>query len=201
MTSGIYRIRNLKNGNTYIGSAISLTTRRRQHLAALRSGRHDNGKLQRAWNKYGQEVFSFEILLFCDPDRLIFYEQAAIDSLKPYYNICRKAGSTFGRKMSVSARKKMSLAKLGHTPTESQLAALAAGRNPGGWNAGRPLPDWHRKKISDAMKGKQNTLGHTLSLEHRRKLSLRLIGNKRGSGRPHDSLGRFCSPTSVKSPQ
>ena len=55
--SGIYIIRNLINGNVYIGSAVRIDSRKRQHLHKLRSGKHENGHLQKAWNKYGEDSF------------------------------------------------------------------------------------------------------------------------------------------------
>jgi predicted GIY-YIG superfamily endonuclease len=51
--SGIYVIANTINGKVYVGSAVHLAARIRDHSMRLSRGIHPNGKLQRAWSKYG----------------------------------------------------------------------------------------------------------------------------------------------------
>lgn len=58
----IYRITNMANGKYYIGSAESFARREWQHKYDLRRGVHKNPRLQAAWNKYGADMFVFEIL-------------------------------------------------------------------------------------------------------------------------------------------
>jgi group I intron endonuclease len=60
--SGIYQIRNILDGKIYVGSAKNLKTRWTTHLWALRSKKHFNIHLQRAFDKYGENSFIFEIL-------------------------------------------------------------------------------------------------------------------------------------------
>lgn len=60
---GIYRITNLKNGNSYIGkTGMNFGDRWDCHKAQLNGGYHDNSHLQRAWNKYGSKSFEFCVL-------------------------------------------------------------------------------------------------------------------------------------------
>lgn len=59
---GIYSIRFGLNERIYIGSAMNLGRRKSQHLYKLRRNIHDNPKLQNYYNKYGEELFSFNIL-------------------------------------------------------------------------------------------------------------------------------------------
>lgn len=60
---GIYRIVNLVNGKAYIGQTKEKFQRRYWlHRWELRKGKHDNKHLQRAWDKYGEENFVFEIV-------------------------------------------------------------------------------------------------------------------------------------------
>ena len=74
--SGIYQIRNLVNGKVYVGSAVNLQHRRREHRSDLRNGTHHSIKLQRAYNKYGESSFAFEILEYVeDRNQLIEREQ------------------------------------------------------------------------------------------------------------------------------
>lgn len=64
--SGIYAITNQVNGKVYIGKSISIGRRWKEHKYELRYNKHCNEYLQNAWNKYGEENFSFEIVEECD---------------------------------------------------------------------------------------------------------------------------------------
>jgi group I intron endonuclease len=97
--SGIYKIVNLKNNKLYIGSAagkFGIYQRFQDHKKTLRSNRHSNFYLQKSWNKYNEESFSFEVVEFCEKEKCIEREQFYINSLSPEYNICRTAGNTLG---------------------------------------------------------------------------------------------------------
>lgn len=60
---GIYAIKNTSNGKVYIGStAKSFKVRFNQHISKLRCNKHHCIHLQNAFNKYGEEIFDFEIL-------------------------------------------------------------------------------------------------------------------------------------------
>ena len=59
---GIYCIRFGLIERIYIGSTMNLSRRRCQHLYKLKRNIHDNPKLQNYYNKYGEELFSFQIL-------------------------------------------------------------------------------------------------------------------------------------------
>jgi|2_EtaG_2_1085320.scaffolds.fasta_scaffold01715_7 group I intron endonuclease len=79
----------------------------------LRGNYHFNKHLQAAWNKYGEEYFSFSVLLVCDKKLLTDYEQKFLDILQPGYNKSPLATSSLGRKMSEESKKRISLAKKG----------------------------------------------------------------------------------------
>lgn len=85
--TGIYCIKNLVNGKMYIGSTSQpFKTRFYQHKNSLVKNKHGNCILQRAWNKYGEASFSFQVLEPCS-EQLNAREQHYFDSLKPAYNI------------------------------------------------------------------------------------------------------------------
>lgn len=111
--SGIYEIVNTVSGKRYVGSAVNFENRWRLHQHRLSIGLHHNSPLQCAWDKYGQEMFTFRLLLICAREHLVFYEQRAIDILCPEYNICRKAGSTFGFKFTEKSRAKIAAKAMG----------------------------------------------------------------------------------------
>lgn len=61
-SSGVYRIINLKNNKSYIGSSGNIYRRKQEHFRELGRNKHHNEHLQKAYNKYGKEYFIFEIL-------------------------------------------------------------------------------------------------------------------------------------------
>lgn len=86
MSSGIYKITNTVNGKIYVGSSKVLEERWSRHVRELKQNIHHNIHLQRAWNKYGEENFSFDVLEVVESDLLV-KEQYWIDKLNPAYNI------------------------------------------------------------------------------------------------------------------
>ena len=87
---GIYRIRNLKNDKSYYGSAKNIKRRWSRHKSQLKYGRHENLILQRAWNKYGENSFIFEIVEICEESLLLITEQKYLN-LNPEYNIGKQS--------------------------------------------------------------------------------------------------------------
>lgn len=70
--TGIYAIKNLVNGNLYIGQTMrSFQKRYWHHQWKLRNNQHDNIHLQNAWNLYGEENFIFDIVELCDDKTII----------------------------------------------------------------------------------------------------------------------------------
>lgn len=59
---GIYKIENKVNGKVYIGESNNIKKRWDEHIEDLNNNKHHSYKLQIAWNKYGKDNFSFEIL-------------------------------------------------------------------------------------------------------------------------------------------
>lgn len=78
---GVYKIINNTNGKYYIGSTkMKVRLRLNHHMQALRNNRHKNTYLQRAWNKYGEESFSFTVLENCTKNEVYQREQHYLDS-------------------------------------------------------------------------------------------------------------------------
>lgn len=143
--SGIYEIVNLVNGKRYVGSAVDLTQRWREHRSGLTRGKHHSRHLQAAWNKYGETSFAFRALMDCAPADLLREEQAEFDRRRPEYNICPTAGSTLGRPHSAETRRKIGSSKLGLKMP--------------------PRSDEHRSKLSAVQKGKQISPEHMAALQ------------------------------------
>jgi group I intron endonuclease len=84
---GVYLITCSGNGKKYIGSTKnSFEQRRRNHWTALARGKHGNPALQNSWNKWGEETFSWEILVECEESELLQEEDRLMklhDTLSP----------------------------------------------------------------------------------------------------------------------
>lgn len=94
---GIYQIKNVINGNIYIGSSNDIlgTRWKKGHIPDLIKGRHTNGHLQNAWNKYGQNNFEFSVIeecSDCSEENLEEREQWYFNNWAPEYNIVKTAG-------------------------------------------------------------------------------------------------------------
>ena len=110
--SGVYAIVNKKNSKFYIGSSSDIKQRHKMHLWALRGNYHENKKLQRAFNKYGEQNFILKILEICN-EKLIEKEQYWMnltECVKKGYNIntqAEKPPSWKGKKHSIKTKIKI----------------------------------------------------------------------------------------------
>ena len=165
---GVYKITNKINGKYYYGSTTASIRRRwNLHRCQLLNDCHPCEHLQKSWNKYGEDNFEFSIVLLCDPDNCLYYEQLFLDKYWDAgikcYNICKVAGNQLGIKRSIETKKKMSDAKAGKNNP-------MYGKSPP--NKGKKTSEQTRKKQSDVKKGKLHTI------EHRKKIGDSLIGRK-----------------------
>ena len=153
--TGVYKITNQINGKIYIGSA--------SHSFRYRWTKKYNSVLIKAFEKYGRENFKFEILLICDPEDCLIYEQIALDYYQPWvktgkgYNICKVADSWLGLKHTEETKNKMSLAKLGkpgnrlgYKTTEETKQKQSLVRKKLIQNGWAPSEE-HKKKISESL--------------------------------------------------
>jgi group I intron endonuclease len=103
LTCGVYKILNTANGKFYIGCSNNVFQRWSEHKNDLRNKTHHSIHLQRAWDKYGEDNFVFELIEETDENDRIEHEQCYLNNLKPYdknvgYNISPNAigGSGYG---------------------------------------------------------------------------------------------------------
>lgn len=90
--SAIYIITCIYNDKHYIGSSVKYRTRLSKHRKDLRNGKHHSFHLQRAWDKYGEKNFKFDLLEEYDESLLPFMEYYWIMAIGSYkreygYNI------------------------------------------------------------------------------------------------------------------
>lgn len=76
---GIYKITNKINGKVYIGQAIDINDRWQRHRRS-----HDNCAIHLAFNKYGIDNFTFEVIEECLPELLDEREIYWIDHFQSY---------------------------------------------------------------------------------------------------------------------
>jgi len=111
--TGIYRIAFLNSKKTYIGSSVNIGKRRREHLSGLRNNRHYNKHLQNAYNLYGEDNMTFEVIVLCEQEHLLVFEEQKIKEYDSYfkgYNLVENPTKTnFGLKHTETSREKMSL--------------------------------------------------------------------------------------------
>lgn len=91
----VYKIINKANGKIYIGSTIDAERRKGDHFRDLRRKKHCNNYLQKAWNKYGEDSFEFEVIEVTNLECQYIREQYYLDTLKPFkengYNLTKNA--------------------------------------------------------------------------------------------------------------
>jgi group I intron endonuclease len=187
MTCGVYNIQNITNGHCYVGSSVNIEGRIRQHSKGLETGTHPSAYFQRAYDKYGEDNFEYDILKVCGRDELLLHEQHYMDLLDSRYNVSHIAGkievteeirrgrrerflgnqyakgnqNAKGKKLSEERRRQISDILKGHKSSESQKECLNIGRI---IRTMRYVPAWNK--------------GKHLSEMHRHNLSISKIGKK-----------------------
>ena len=158
MTCGIYKIVNLLDGKTYVGSSAKVEHRlRHHHLHRLRRNTHWNPHLQAAWNRDGEASFRLELVEETSPEHLLDREQHWMDFFRSFerekgYNISPTANRS---EWSEESKAKASLNRKGKSPV------------PAGWRHTNET----RIQISRALKGRKKP---RFSKEHRDKLGSRV---------------------------
>ena len=165
---GIYLITNKINGHMYVGQSTNIHKRWRQHCALYDL---DSSLVEKAIAKYGEENFSFDIIITLenDTEKLNDAEREWIAILNTYedknhYN--QTPGGDFNPAKVPEIASKISEAKKGKKYSEETRKKMSEAHK------GQKLSEEARKKISKAHKGKKK------SKEHRKKLSEAQTGKK-----------------------
>lgn len=111
---GIYCIENVRNKKKYIGLSTNIYKRWIQHRADLNNNHHINQHLQSAWNIFGEDNFSFEIIEICSKDMLSSREIYYIDLYKTtnnQYGYNQTSGGDGINNLSPKCAEKISIAE------------------------------------------------------------------------------------------
>jgi len=184
MKNVIYKIRNVVNGNFYIGSTVDSRKRFWAHRKELRAGLHVCVYLQRAWNKYGEDCFKFEIIeQLNDKAELFPAEQKWLDEHfgKDYcYNVSKHADAPMRdaspeMRARLAAKTKAWLERDGHPRTGAgwsdeaklQISKSRKGKHAGEshYRYGQTVSEETRQKIGDTQRGKPKAPGREISPE------------------------------------
>jgi group I intron endonuclease len=84
----IYKIENVANGHSYVGSTVEPRRRWNTHRNSLRANKHTSPFLQQAWNKHKEAVFVYRPLLVCSVGQRAMYEDIAIKAMG-HYNLLK----------------------------------------------------------------------------------------------------------------
>lgn len=63
--------------------------------------------MQAAWNKYGEEAFTFSVLVRCPAEQVLIYEQRMLDAMRPKFNTAQVAGNNFGIRRTAEQRENL----------------------------------------------------------------------------------------------
>jgi GIY-YIG catalytic domain len=127
---GVYAIVNKINGNFYIGSALGhkgFYSRFAKHREDFAKG-CNSPYLQNAYESYGAESFEIWILVFCEKQHGLRFEQLFLNFTCPQYNIAKTAGSRLGLKNSAESNRKNSEAKKGKKQSKETTEKISAAR-------------------------------------------------------------------------
>jgi len=196
--SGIYKIINKTNNKYYIGSAKNIRIRIKYgHLWALKSKKHRNRHLQRAWNKFGEDNFYIMIIEYVPIELLKIVEQRYLDIAKSeidnVYNIqfiadrlevtdymreCVRA-SNKNRVWTKESRKKLSKVHTGYRHTDEAKQKMSDA------NRGKIISLEHRLAVGIATRERIKKYGSPMkgthmSKETKQKLSKSRTGKYRG---------------------
>lgn len=89
----IYKIINTQNNKYYVGSCVDAEARKKRHFTDLRAKRHHCIHLQRAFDRYGESCFVFEIVQRCSKKQRQKLEQEYLNELdnSTMYNVSSSA--------------------------------------------------------------------------------------------------------------
>lgn len=221
MRNVIYKIRNVVNNSYYVGSTVDSRKRFWAHRKALRAGTHDCIHLQRAWNKYGEDCFKFEIVEQMESrDALYPAEQKWLNEhfgADYCYNTAAHADSPM-RDASSEMRQRLAektktfsdthgSPRLGHRHTEETKERIRQKKlaNPVRYWQGKTRSDETKAKIGATQKGRPKAPGRKVSAEGLAKIKANIAAGRShmhwlGKRHTEDAKAKMSRPVAAISP-
>lgn len=106
--SGIYRILNKINGNCYIGSSLNVE-KDINIIIYSQTQLQQMFYLQKAFNKYREDNFEFQVILCCKPEYRLYYEQQLIRELNSQYNVFTNVSDSPLRQFTFTEQSKLKM--------------------------------------------------------------------------------------------
>lgn len=161
--TGVYGIINTETGYPYVGGSVHILRRWSDHRARLRGNRSNQPKLQRSWNKYGENAFAFIILERVDDLSVLREREAywigALDAAsRKGLNVLSQPGW-----QGVDARQKIGAARLG-----KKLSVETRGKMSVSQKARGPRSEETCRRISEARQGKKLSAEHIAAMSRAR---------------------------------
>lgn len=165
MARGIYKIINIINNKFYVGSAVDLKRRKTRHFSELRTNKHNNSKLQNAWNKYGEQAFVFVVVEELDKEvDLLAAENIwlkehvgkeycyniGVDATAPSLGMSGELSPTWGYKHTDKTKAIIAAASTGRVQSAETIKKKVA------YLIGKPKSAEARAKISATLSGEGN---------------------------------------------
>lgn len=149
----VYKITSkAKPDRIYVGSSVYLQNRKTLHIRNLQDNKHHSVLLQRHVNKYGLADIDFEVLESVDDNSLLLeVEQKYLDTLNPYFNVAKIAGSCLGVRQRPETIRKRAESKRGipRSPETKHKISEAL--------TGKPLHPDHIESMRMGLKGKKQS--------------------------------------------
>lgn len=152
--SGIYQIILKTDGRSYIGSAINIESRWKDHQYFAKTD-PTRQVITRALAKHGIDKFEWKILEHCDTEILLKREQHWLDVVRPFvdenngFNVRKIANSNFGITRSLESRRKQSEKMKGVPKTDEHKKNMSKS-----WHQNR-TPEYY-EMLSARIKGDKN---------------------------------------------
>lgn len=226
-SAGIYQILNLVNGKIYVGSSINLDRRKIDHWSRLRCKKHSNKHLQNAWDKYGEDKFSFQVLQVVESEKSLagceqfWISRTSCDDENHGYNLMTVKDLHYTH----SAKTKAKLGDISRGRKHTEETKLKMSNN--NYWRGKTLSIEHKMKMSitkkknykkenHGMYGKYHSektknkisitlTGNCLTEECKKKLSIANKGSKNASAKLNEFqrriIRRLCDGTSMRNPE
>lgn len=182
-TIGVYVIRCKTTNNRYVGGSLrSIENRFSHHTACLNDRKHHNRFLQKEWDDYGCDEFTFKITKVCCKEDVAAEEQRQLDYWKSRnlcYNIAPKAYSNKGVKWSEESKINCAVKAIARCTPEwrEAVSERVKQQHEKGMFGAKTWSEDSRRRVSEASTGRPCAFkgGHHTE-EAKRKISARHKG-------------------------